>query len=65
MSYDHLKVFGCRACVYIPKNERSKFNSTVKESIFLGYENGKFGYRLWDPVEKKLVISQDVVFFNQ
>ncbi|KAK3025021.1 hypothetical protein RJ639_044630 [Escallonia herrerae] len=33
-----------------------------KECIFLGYEEGVKGYRLWDPVAKKRVISRDVVF---
>ena len=26
VSYDHLKVFGCKACVHFPKNERSKLD---------------------------------------
>jgi hypothetical protein len=46
MSYDNLKVFDCRAFVHIPKDKRSKFNSKTNECIFLGYENGEFGYRL-------------------
>jgi hypothetical protein len=45
-SYDHLRVFGCRAFVHIPKDERSKLDSKTKECIFLGYGNGQFGYRL-------------------
>jgi hypothetical protein len=32
---------------------------------FLGYKNGEFGVRLWDSIEKKLVRSRDVVFFEQ
>jgi hypothetical protein len=31
----------------------------------MGYENGEFGYKLWDPIEKKLVRSRDMVFFEQ
>jgi hypothetical protein len=65
ISYDHLKMFGCRTFVYIFKDERSKLDSKIKECIFLGYENDEFGYRLWDPIEKKLVRSRDVVFFEQ
>ena len=26
VSYDNLKVFGCKACVHVPKDERSKLN---------------------------------------
>jgi hypothetical protein len=63
--YDHLRVFGCRIFVHMHKDERSKLDSKTKECIFLGYENGEFGYKLWDPIEKKLVRSRDVVFFEQ
>ena len=26
VSFDHLKVFRCKACVHVPKDERSKLN---------------------------------------
>jgi hypothetical protein len=50
--YDHLRLFGCKAFVHILKDERSTLDSKTKKCIFLGYENGEFGYKLWDPVEK-------------
>ncbi|KAI5339317.1 hypothetical protein L3X38_018589 [Prunus dulcis] len=50
VSYNHLKVFGSRAFVHIPKDERSKLNVNTKECIFVGYGNEEFRYRLWDPV---------------
>ena len=46
VSYNHLKVFSCRAFVHIPKDERSKLDAKSKECIFVGYENEEFGYRL-------------------
>jgi hypothetical protein len=64
ISYDHLRVFSCRTFVHIPNDERSKLDSKTKECIFLGYGNDKFGYRLWDPIEKKLMRSRDMVFFE-
>ena len=30
--------------------------------ILLGYPRGVKGYRIWDPLEKKVVISWDVTF---
>lgn len=31
---------------------------------FLRYENEEFTYMFWDHVEKKIIISKDVVFFE-
>ena len=30
VSYDHLKVFGCKTCVHIQKDERSKLDVKTK-----------------------------------
>ncbi|PKI50488.1 hypothetical protein CRG98_029093 [Punica granatum] len=43
VSYKHLKVFGCRASVHIPR---------------------EFEYRFWDPDNRKIIRSRDVVFFE-
>nr|AAV88069.1 hypothetical retrotransposon [Ipomoea batatas] len=64
VSYDHLRVFGCKAFVHVPRDERSKLDSKTRQCIFIGYGFDEFGYRLYDPVEKKLVRSRDVVFFE-
>lgn len=64
VSYTHLRVFGCRAFVHIPKDERSKLDDKAKQCIFLGYGHEEFGYRLWDPVNRKVVRSRDVVFLE-
>ncbi|KAB5533889.1 hypothetical protein DKX38_016975 [Salix brachista] len=64
VSYAHLRVFGCRAFVHVPRDERSKLDSKTKQCIFLGSEDDEFGYRLWDPKEKKIVRSRDVIFFE-
>ena len=64
VSYDHLRVFGCRAFVHIPKDERSKLDPKAKQCIFLGYGHEEFDYRLYDPVGKKVVRSRDVVFLE-
>ena len=55
VTYDHLKVFDCQTSVHIPKDERSKLDDKAKQCIFLGYGHDEFGYRLWDPVDKKIV----------
>ena len=54
----------CRAYVHIHKDKRSKLDNKTKECIFLGYGHEEFGYWLWDPVARKLIRSQDVVFLE-
>jgi len=46
VSFEHLRVFGCRAFVHVPRDERSKLDSKAKQCIFLGYGHEEFGYRL-------------------
>ena len=62
VSYDHLRVFGCKAFVHVPKDERSKLDVKTKQCIFIGYGQDELGYRLYDPIGKKLLRSRDVVF---
>ena len=35
--YDHLRVFGCRAFVHVPNDERSKLDKKTRQCIFIGY----------------------------
>ncbi|KAI5343579.1 hypothetical protein L3X38_011455 [Prunus dulcis] len=53
-----------RAFFHIPKDEISKLDEKLKECIFMGYGNEEFSYRLWDPLARKIIISRDVVFFE-
>jgi len=63
-SYGHLRVFKCKAFVHIPKDERAKLDAKVKECIYLGSPRDELGFKLWDPINKKIVRSRDVVFFE-
>ena len=65
VSYSHLKVFGCKASVHVPKEQKSKLDSKSTLCIFVGYGDVEFGYKLWDPKEKKMIRSQDVVFHER
>ena len=63
-SYDHLKVFGCRCFVHVPKDERSKLDDKARQCIFLGYGEEKWGYKLYEPISRKVLRSRDVVFME-
>lgn len=62
VDYGRLKIFGCTASPLIPKEQRTKLDHTSKKCHFLGYASGVKGYRLWDPVARKMVVSRDVSF---
>ena len=64
VSYDHLKVFGCKTFVHVPKKERSRLDVKAKPCIFLGYGHEEFRYKLLDPMNKKLIRSRDMVFLE-
>ncbi|KAJ0034715.1 hypothetical protein Pint_25418 [Pistacia integerrima] len=64
MKYVKSGVLNEEAFVHIPKDERSKFDMKIRQCIFIGYGLDEFGYKLYDPVEKKLVRSRNVVFME-
>ena len=58
----HLCTFG--SVVYVKKVGPgiSKLSDRSTKMVFIGYETGTKGYRVYDPVTKKLHISRDVIF---
>ncbi|XP_040372400.1 uncharacterized protein LOC112194950 [Rosa chinensis] len=59
---DYLRVFGCSAYAHISNNEQTKLRPKSRKCIFLGIEKGVKGYKLWDIVSKKRVLSRHVIF---
>ena len=48
--------------MHVPKEKRSKLDNKYEKCIFVGYKDGIKGYKLWNPVTRKIVYSRDVVF---
>ncbi|KAL4368326.1 hypothetical protein GQ457_05G026720 [Hibiscus cannabinus] len=46
------------------QDEHSKLDAKTKQCIYLCTPQDEFGYRLWDPVNKRIVRSRDVVFLE-
>ena len=61
-SVAHLRIFGCEAFMHVLKEKRSKLDNKAKKCIFVGYKDGIKGYKLWNPVTRKIVYSREVVF---
>ena len=57
-----LRIFECSAYAHIPKDERSKMDTRVKKSIFLGYGIDVKGYRLFDTDTSKVFHARNVIF---
>jgi transposase InsO family protein len=63
----HLRVFGCRAYVYLHKGQRSstsKLAARATPGTFVGYPTEAKAWLVWDPVGKKLHTSRDVRFME-
>jgi transposase InsO family protein len=63
----HLRVFGCRAYVYLHKAQRSstsKLAARAMPGIFVGYPTEAKAWLVWDPVGKKVHTSRDVRFME-
>src|SRR5450631_44093 len=58
----HLRVFGCIAYAQIPKKLRKKLEPNSHKLVMVGYSKHVKGYRLWDPLNNKITISQDTLF---
>ena len=41
---------------------RNKDQSLIANPLLVYYGDAEFGYKLWDPEEKKMIKSRDVVF---
>ncbi|KAE8671162.1 hypothetical protein F3Y22_tig00111990pilonHSYRG00084 [Hibiscus syriacus] len=55
---DYFRVFGCLEHVHIPDSKRTKLDNKSFECILLGISEESKAYRLYDPISKKVVISQ-------
>ncbi|KAE8727985.1 hypothetical protein F3Y22_tig00004899pilonHSYRG00012 [Hibiscus syriacus] len=58
----HLRTFGSIAHVHVPDERRTKLDDKSESFIFIGYDANSKGYKLYNPDNKKFVISRDVVF---
>ncbi|GLU10855.1 hypothetical protein SLE2022_276360 [Rubroshorea leprosula] len=63
-SADHLKVFGSICYKHVPIAKRGKLDETTEIGIFIGYATQAKGYKVYDPISKKVNVHKDVVFYE-
>lgn len=61
-SVEHFKIFGCIGHVHVPAQLRKKLDARSHKCVFLGVSQESKAYRLYDPTNKKIVISRDAIF---
>ena len=61
---EHLRVFGCVAYAHVLKEQRKKMDKKGVKCIFTGYSSESKAYRLYDPINKMIIISRDVEFLE-
>ena len=55
-------VFGCRAFVNVQKKDRSPLHPHTARCIFIGFNEGYKGWKLYNPITHKVLTSRDVIF---
>jgi hypothetical protein len=58
----HFRIFGCVGYTHIPDAQRKKLDDKSVKFIFLGVSEESKAYRLYNPANKKIIVSRDVIF---
>ena len=59
---EYFRIFGCIAYVYVPNRGRGKLDERSQKCVFVGVSEESKAYQLYDPNNKKVIVSRDVVF---
>lgn len=57
----HIRIFGSKTYVHIPDVKRKKLDPKCLEGILVGFCDLTKGYRVFIPVNRKVVVSLDVI----
>ncbi|CAI5477354.1 unnamed protein product [Closterium sp. Yama58-4] len=59
-----LRTFGCTCYYHVPDATRTKLEAKARVAMYLGPSADHKGWRVWDLEHGKLVVSRDVVFYE-
>jgi hypothetical protein len=58
----HLKTFGCFVYIHVPKEYRNKLKNKTCKCLFIGYNDRRKVYWLFEFKKKTIMLSKDVMF---
>jgi len=61
-SVSHLRIFESIAYSNVNDEKRVKLDDKNEKLVFIGYDSRSKGYKLYNPINGKVIISRDVVF---
>jgi hypothetical protein len=61
-SVKNMKVFGCDCYSHIHKEERGKMDHKSDKGIFIGYDEQRYGYKVYLVEQDKVITNRDVIF---
>ncbi|KAM1023461.1 hypothetical protein ACFX2A_045325 [Malus domestica] len=61
-SVKHLRVFGSVCYTLIPHQLRHKLEKSSNKGVFVGYCTSEKGYRVYNVLTQKIILSKDVIF---
>ena len=61
---EHLRTFGCTVYVHVPDVKRKKLEAKSTKGVFIGYPEGRKGYKVYFPETRKMSYSRDVKFLE-
>lgn len=59
---EYFRVFGCIGHVYILDVKQTKLDSRSSKYVLLGVSEETKGYKMYNPITKKVMISRDLIF---
>lgn len=61
----HFRIIGCSTFIFTPmENRGGKLQPTNSRAVLLGYDEESKAYRLYDPLQRKIIVSPQVHFLE-
>jgi hypothetical protein len=58
----HFRIFGCPVYLHVPKEKRSKLETSGRKGTFVGYNESSKAYRIYIPGQRQIEVRRDVNF---